>query len=510
MITNFEMRALELNSEYFGVTRLQLMENAGQSVANEIATRFTPKKTRVVIFCGLGGNGGDGFVVARHLTYLGFKVCVILAGKSRNIRNAIAKKNWVALQALRKAVVLHEVYDSSLIPNVKAEVVVDALLGMGSKGRLRPPMLQLVRRINGMEAFRVAVDVPTGLDPDSGEPFDETIKADVTVTFHETKSCLITAKAKGHVGELCVRSIGIPREFEQFAGPGDISILDEHRPPNAHKGDYGKLLIVGGSEVFTGAPALVGLAALRTGLDLAYIAAPKVTAQTIASMSPNLITVRLEGAHLNPHNLDDIRDFVSLSTAVVIGPGLGLHSHTEDSVMRIIAFIEEEKTPLLLDADGLKAFAMHRRKISAPLVLTPHAEEYRLLSGKHPSKNLGKRAEQVQETAQKLGAVILLKGPVDVVSDGERVKLNFTGNAGMTVGGTGDVLAGIVGGFLARGVDPFRAAVAGAFINGAAGDFVQLEKGNHMVSTDIIDWIPQVMKDPMSHAKVRRNGSTGY
>jgi NAD(P)H-hydrate epimerase len=226
-------------------------------------------------------------------------------------------------------------------------------------------------------------------------------------------------------------------------------------------------------------------------------------------MSPNLITVKLEGAYFNSHNLDDVRSFMSLATAVVIGPGLGLHGHTEDAVTRVIPFIEEEKTPLLLDADGLKAFATHQRRIDAPLVLTPHAEEYRLLSGKHPSKDLGKRAEQVQKTARKLGAVILLKGPVDVVSDGERVKLNFTGNAGMTVGGTGDVLAGIVGGFLAQGVDPFVAAVAGAFINGAAGDFVQVEKGNYMVSTDIIDWIPRIMKNPMSHAKVRRNVPTG-
>lgn len=509
MITNTEMRALELNSEYFGVSKLQLMENAGQSVATEIASRFKPDKTRIVVFCGSGGNGGDGFVAARHLVCLGFRVEVILAGRSVGIWNDEARKNWAALQALKNTVTLHEVYDSSLIPNVEAEVVVDALLGVGLKGALRPPILQLVQKINEMDAFRLAIDVPTGLNSYSGESFGEATRADLTVTFHRAKPGLVETKAKKHVGELLVRSIGLPHEFERFTGPGDVSTLVKTRPPEAHKGDFGKLLVVGGSEVFSGAPALVAMAALRTGVDLAYIAAPEKTAHMISSLSPNLITVKLEGEHLDPRNSAVIRQYVKMSTAVVIGPGLGLHNRTKDSVMKILEFLDEQRTPLLLDADGLKAFAEYRRKVDMPLVLTPHAGEYQLLTGKQPSKDLKRRAEQVQKTAWKLGVVILLKGPVDVISDGRRVKLNFTGNAGMTVGGTGDVLSGIVGAFMAKGVDPFEAAVAGAFISGAAGDFVQAEEGNHMVPTDIIDWIPQVMKDPMSHMKVRKNASKG-
>jgi len=138
-----------------------------------------------------------------------------------------------------------------------------------------------------------------------------------------------------------------------------------------------------------------------------------------------------------------------------------------------------------------------------------HAREYQLLTGKHPSRDLEKRVEEVRKTSRKLGAVVLLKGPVDVISDGKQVKLNFTGNPGMTAGGTGDVLSGIVGTFLAQQVDPFEAAVAGAFINGAAGDFVQSEKGNHMVPTDIVDWIPRVMENPMSHIKVRKSVPKG-
>ena len=505
MITSREMRALELNSEYFGVSRLQLMENAGQSIANEITARFKPDKTRIAIFCGLGGNGGDGFVAARHLTCLGSKVNVILAGKPANILDEPAQKNWHALQSLKDVITIHEVYDSSLIPTIKADVVIDALLGIGLKGPLRPPILQMVKKINETKAFRVSVDVPTGINSDSGEVLGEAVKADLTVTFHKTKPGLL--KAKKHVGELIVKDIGLPSEFEEFSGPGNVSLVVKSRSAESHKGDFGRLMVVGGSEVFSGAPALVALAALRTGVDIVYVAAPHKTAYAISSMSPNLITVKLEGDHLNPHNVAVIKRYLEMSTAVVMGPGLGLHKETKAAVKAIVNAVEKAKIPLLLDADGLKAFAEFKRKIGSPLVLTPHGGEYRILTGKEPSKKLERRRVEVQTAAKKLGATILLKGHVDVVSDGKQVKLNFTGNPGMTVGGTGDTLSGVVGAFLAQGADPFEAAVAGAFINGAAGDFVQEEKGYHMVPTDILEWIPKVMDDPMSHLRVRKSAS---
>lgn len=503
MITNREMRALELNSEYFGVSTLQLMENAGKAIADEIASRFEPEKTRVAIFCGLGGNGGDGFVAARHLACLGFEVEVLLAGRSKDILDEEARRNLLALRALKDTVAFHEIYDSALVPSVEAEVVVDALLGIGLEGVLRPLFSQLVKKINEAEAFRVSVDVPTGVNSDSGKVLGEAVEADLTVAFHKMKPGL--KKAKKHVGELVVKDIGLPQQFERFAGPGDVSLVVKSRPPEAHKGDFGRLLVIGGSEVFSGAPALVALSALRTGVDLTYIVAPQRTAYAISSMAPDLITVKLEGSHLNPRNTAIIRRYLETSTAVVMGPGLGLHKETKDAVMKIIEMIEEEGIPLLLDADGLKAFAESKRRIGSPLVLTPHAGEYRLLTGKKLPKDFGKRVEEVRKTASKLRAVILLKGHVDVISDGERVKLNFAGNPGMTVGGTGDVLSGVVGAFLAQGADPFEAAVAGAFINGAAGDFVQSEKGYHMVPTDIIEWIPRVIDDPMSHLKVRKS-----
>jgi NAD(P)H-hydrate epimerase len=222
-------------------------------------------------------------------------------------------------------------------------------------------------------------------------------------------------------------------------------------------------------------------------------------------MAPDLITVKLEGDRFSPCNVAAIKRYVEMSTGVVMGPGLGVHKETKDAVMKVVGTIEKEKIPLLLDADGLKAFAESKRRIGSPAVLTPHAKEYQILTGKTAPLDLRERVEDVKKTAHKLRAVVLLKGHVDVISDGERVKLNFTGNPGMTVGGTGDVLSGVVGAFLAQGTDPFEAAVAGAFINGAAGDFARHEMGYHMVPTDLIAWIPRVIDDSKSHLKVRRN-----
>jgi NAD(P)H-hydrate epimerase len=498
------MRALELNAEYFGVSRLQLMENAGHNVALEIASRFKPDKS-VAIFCGLGGNGGDGFVVARHLSSKGFKVAVVLAGRAKDISDKAALENWKALQFLKETIIIHEVADSSQIPKVKAEVVVDALLGVGAKGKLRPPISQMVKEINSLDAFRVAVDVPTGVDADTGEVLGEAVKADLTLTFHRTKNGL--ENARKYVGKLVVKDIGLPTEFETLAGPGDVSLITKSRPSGSHKGDFGRLLVIGGSETFSGAPTLVALAAMRTGVDLAYVAAPEKTAHAISSMSPDLITLKLGGEHLNPDNMTTLKAYVEKTDAVVLGPGLGLHTETAKTVKALVKLIETVSKPLLLDADGLKAFAGFKRKLKVPLVLTPHAGEYAFLAGKRLPEDLHGKVAAVQKTAAELGAVLLLKGAVDVISDGKRFKLNFTGNPGMTVGGTGDVLSGVVGALLAQEVDPFEAAVAGAFINGAAGDFVFQEKGYHMIASDLIERIPKVMVDPMSHVQVRKAGA---
>jgi len=500
-ITSREMRALEVNAEYFGVSMLQLMENAGRSVAQETITRFQKNK-KAVVFCGLGGNGGDGFVAARHLLAAGFEVTAVLVGRSRDINHEAALSNWGILESLQGKVTIIEVTDSSLIPKVNAGIVIDALLGTGTKGKLKPPISQVVDYINSLNAFKMAVDVPTGIDSDTGEVLGNAVKADLTVTFHKAKLGL--EKAKKYVGELVVADIGLPSEMERFAGPGDVYLATKPRSPTSHKGDFGRLLVIGGSEVYSGAPTLVSLAALRTGVDIVYLAAPAKTAYAISSMSPDLITIKLDGDNLNSSNMETIKPYLGMVDAVAMGPGLGLNPETAKFVKACVDEVEKAKKPLLLDADGLKAFAKFKRPLKVPLVLTPHAGEYAILTGEVLPENQEERVQAIQKTAKKLNAVVLVKGKVDIICDADRAKLNFTGNAGMTVGGTGDVLSGIVGGLMAQHVDAFEAAVAGAFVNGAAGDFVADEIGFHMVATDIIDWIPHVFEDPMSHLKVHK------
>jgi ADP-dependent NAD(P)H-hydrate dehydratase / NAD(P)H-hydrate epimerase len=501
-ITSSQMRALEINAQYFGMSLLQLMENAGRSIAQQTIARFE-KNRQAVIFCGLGGNGGDGFVAARHLLATDFEVTVILVGKARDITHESALVNWNVLQSLQGEATLIEALDSALIPKISAGVVIDALLGTGTKGKLKPPISKAVDYMNSLNACRIAVDVPTGIDSDTGEVLGTAVKADLTVTFHKAKTGL--EKAKKYTGEVVVADIGLPAEFERFAGPGDVSLVTKPRKSTAHKGDFGRLLVIGGSEVFSGAPTLVSLAALRTGVDIVYLAAPEKTAYAIASMSPDLITVKLAGDSLKLANLETVKPYINNVDAVVMGPGLGLNADTAKFVKACIDEVEKAKKPLLLDADGLKAFARFKRPLKVPLVLTPHAGEYSILTGELLPENQDERVTAIQNNAKKLGATILVKGKVDIICDQERSKLNFTGNPGMTVGGTGDVLSGVVGGLLAQKVDAFEAAVAGAYTNGAAGDFVANEIGYHMVATDVIEWIPRILGDPMSHVKVRKN-----
>ena len=241
-------------------------------------------------------------------------------------------------------------------------------------------------------------------------------------------------------------------------------------------------------------------------MDIVYLAAPAKTAYALSSMSPDLITLKLKGAHLTEDNVTALQPYLEMVDAVVMGPGLGLHDETREFVKACVTSVENAGKPLLLDADGLKAFAEFKRPLKVPLVVTPHAGEYALLAGGKLPESREERVAEVQRTAKALGAVVLLKGHVDMVCDAKRVKLNFTGNPGMTVGGTGDVLSGVVGTLLAQKAEPFEAAVAGAFVNGAAGDLVADDIGFHLVARDLLEWIPRVLDDPMSHLKVQKHG----
>jgi len=503
-ITSRDVRRLDLNSEYLGVSSLQLMENAGGAVATEVASRFKPS-SKVIVLAGTGRNGGDGMVAARHLVSMGYKVDLYLVGSEVSIRDENVSLNWRVLKEMSSSVKIHAAPDSSSIEPFKADVLIDSLLGVGFEGSLRQPVLEAVKALNRSEGFVVSVDVPTGVDSDSGEVQGEAVRAKLTVTFHAPKAGF--KKVEEYLGEVKVVSIGIPPEAELHVGPGDVDAVLQSRPAESKKGDFGRLLIIGGSETYSGAPALVAMAALRVGTDLVYVAAPAKTAEAISSMSPNLITIKMIGEHFNPANLGQLKTFLERATAVALGPGMGLHKESFDAIGRLLRKLEELKKPTLIDADALKALGALKSRLAFPAVVTPHAGEFEIVSGRKVSSELDGKISDVKALAGEVNSVVLLKGRVDVISDGSRVKLNWTGNPGMTVGGTGDVLSGIVASLMAQGCEPFEAAVAGAFINGAAGDFAYKKKGFHILPTDLIEMIPDVMNDPMSHRDARYVGS---
>jgi NAD(P)H-hydrate epimerase len=261
--------------------------------------------------------------------------------------------------------------------------------------------------------------------------------------------------------------------------------------------------VIGGSSRYTGAPALVGLAALRSGVDLVTIAAPAETALVISTFSPDLITIKLPGRDFEPAALSKLREDLERADALVIGPGLGTAASTQEAVIELARILAKDypKLPVLYDADGLKAMATERRLLRNPRwLVTPHAREFELLTGTDLPLDVPGRIEQIRAAAKELGCVVMLKAYVDIIATpGGEVALNETGNPGMTVGGTGDVLVGIIGTFLAQGAEPFRAAVAGAYVCGRAGDLCYQDKNYEFTASDVIEKLPPAFAEIRKH-----------
>jgi ADP-dependent NAD(P)H-hydrate dehydratase / NAD(P)H-hydrate epimerase len=280
-----------------------------------------------------------------------------------------------------------------------------------------------------------------------------------------------------------------------YSGPADVKQVVKARQPDSSKRDFGCLLVVGGSDIYSGAPALAGMAALRTGSGLVVIAAPNSVASTIRAYSPNLIVHPLRGAVVSRRDIDKLAKLLATSDAMVLGPGIGSNTATRDAVPLIVKMAARMRKPILIDADAITALRGKRRLLrDATTVITPHRGEFRAISGIHVPRELRRRMRICRKFALDYSCTLVLKGHNTIVSDGHHVKINRTGNAGMAVGGTGDVLSGIVGAFLAQGSDHFFAAVAGVYVHGLAGDFVRKQKGFHMVASDLIDALPNVMR----------------
>ncbi len=501
-ITSEEMAALDENCKFFGLSPLQLMENAGAEVTKVVKRKFQKKRSssegsvKVTIIAGKGNNGGDAFAAARHLH--GFDVKIMLIGRSKDLRTEETMRNWQILNA--SGYNIEEITDSSELKAIKtllnsSDVIIDAIFGTGVRGKIREPEATAIDLINDAkpQAFVVAIDVPSGLDSDTGEA-EKAVRANLTVTFHRAKKGLL--KKDDYVGELVVADIGIPDSMEKLAGPGDVRMVVK-RKASSHKGDNGRVLIVGGGPFF-GAPTLTALASLRAGADWVTIAAPKSVSSIISSLSPNLIVQPLSSEILVEKDVPTVSNLIKQHEVMVIGMGLGAAEETKKATRRIIE--DDASKKVVVDADGFYGLHVPIEVEDKLVIVTPHAGEFSKMNigGERggvkvpPEDMMEERIDFVKDFSRLNKVVTLMKGPTDIISDGTRVKINKKGNAGMTVGGTGDVLAGITGAFFAITSDPFKAATAAAFVNGTAGDLALEEKGYGLLATDVIENIPNL------------------
>ncbi|HYM40288.1 MAG TPA: NAD(P)H-hydrate dehydratase [Thermoplasmata archaeon] len=476
MITATEMRVLDRNAQHFGVSILDLMENAGRAVADAARHEFGIAGKKVLVVCGTGNNGGDGLVAARLLAEEA-KVTVLLARSPDQFATEEARTNFARL----KGVPLYEGLERSETSMAEADLVVDALLGIGVDGPLREPYATVIREMNASGKPILSVDVPSGLG--SGIA----VKPKVTVTLHDAKEGMTPENS----GTIRIADIGIPAQVARTIGPGEFFLFPRPKA-ESHKGQNGSLLIIAGGP-FTGAPALVAMGALGMGADLVHIATPALAAEIVASYSPNFIVHPLVGHRLLNEDLEVILDLAAKADAIAIGPGLGDAVGTLATVRAVIKGVDK---PIVFDADAIRAVGQEPTILARKrAVATPHSREFTALTGKTLPDAVEEKAKMVQEAARVLGITILLKGHVDIVSDGARTKLNYTGNPGMTVGGTGDVLCGAVGGLLCKGVAPFDAARLGAFSNGFAGDLAFKVKSYGLTATDVADNLGRVLAE---------------
>jgi len=280
-----------------------------------------------------------------------------------------------------------------------------------------------------------------------------------------------------------------------YCGPADVRRVVRPRRVNSSKRDFGSLLVVGGSEIYSGAPALVGMAALRTGAGIVVVAAPASVSSTIRTYSPNLIVHPIVGDNISARGMEELSKLIDSSDALVLGPGIGRSPDTTEAIPSIIEMAAHSRKPILIDADAIRAIAEKKsilRGVNA--TITPHAGEFKAIAGIDVPIGRRQRVEVCKKFAMENSSVVLLKGHNTVISDGHRVKVNCTGNPGMAVGGTGDVLSGIIGAFLAQRADRFFSAVAGAYVHGLAGDYVFRQKGFHIVASDLIEALPDVLR----------------
>jgi NAD(P)H-hydrate epimerase len=501
-----EMRALDARAiTELGISGPRLMEAAGAGAGRLIAARFSPiKGRRVLVLCGKGNNGGDGFVVARYLKARGARVKVLLIGRRAEVSGDAAQ----ALGRWRGRV--EEVVTAAPAAAVadalrEAEVVVDGLLGTGLDGPARGLTASVIEAINESRKPVVALDLPSGSNAGRGDLAGPVVKATLTATFAGVKRALLLHPAAAWAGAVTVIPIGIPdaevgRGIETWLlEEADIRVHFAARRRDAHKGSYGHLLVVAGSVGKTGAAALAGRAALRSGAGLVTIATPASQQPIVAALGMEPMTEPLpetSAQSLSLKSKERILELASRSDAVALGPGLSLDPETQSLIRELIRDVGK---PMVVDADALTALAGHLDALDGapgPRLLTPHPGEMARMLGCAVAAVQADRIEVVRAVCARHRVWAVLKGAGSVIGapDG-RVFINSTGNPGMATGGSGDVLTGMAGAFLARGLEPLHALQSAVLLHGLAGDLACARAGEEgLIAGDIIEAIPEALR----------------
>jgi ADP-dependent NAD(P)H-hydrate dehydratase / NAD(P)H-hydrate epimerase len=500
LLTEEQSRAAEAAAVAAGATLAELMDRAGAALASEI-TAVCPEG-RVVVMAGPGNNGGDGWTAARALHASGRDVLVLTSAEPDSMSSPAREKVRAALEA--GVPWLHVDTGAEAAASLAtADVIVDALLGIGLHGVPRQPYAGFIKAIGETDALVVAVDVPSGVDSDTGAALGPVVAADVTVSFSAPKIGCILQPGASLTGELLLVDIGVdPEALDLASAPESWDVADyaaslPHPRWDDRKGTRGRVLIVGGTPGLTGAVCLAAGGSLRAGAGYVSVAVPQPSMCPVEAKLTAPVKIALpaspDGALL-PEATEAILEAASRSDAVVLGPGLGRAASTQQVVRELVERLE---VPLLIDADALNALGSDLGPVAsrvAATVLTPHSAEAALLLGTTPEEVDADRIGAVRALAVG-GVTAVLKGPATLISRGGRIVVNPSGGPGLATLGTGDVLSGIIGAFLARGMVAIDAAALGTYLHGAAGDAASRDlTAVCCTADDVVAYLPEAVR----------------
>ncbi len=501
VLTPEEAAALDRETQARGVTADGLMERAGRAVARaarEVAGGSYGR--RAVVVCGKGNNGGDGLVAARHLGRWGMRTTVLLLERSSELREPAAT-NARRLDEVRGIRVMPFEERALVRELARADVAVDAIFGTGFRGMPEDEWAAAIASLNGSGVPVVAVDTPSGVNGATGAVEGESVRAELTITFGAAKLGAVLMPGADRAGIVRVVDIGFPDDLMDphawLIEPSDVAAWLPVREVDTHKRASGVLVVVAGSRAMTGAPRLIAAAAGRIGAGLVTVAAPEGALPQIQAglaESTFLPLPETDAGTVSDGAVDPVLERLGAADALAIGPGLATDERTVGFVREVV---RRSPVPLVVDADGLNAFVGDAAGLAdrqADAVLTPHGGEFARLTGVKPRDLDADRPGHVRALAAQSRAVTLLKGSRTVIAEPEgRLLVNVTGSAVLATAGTGDVLTGMVGGLLARGLGPSASAAAAAYLHGLAGLFAGRDLGEGTVAGDVIERIPEAV-----------------